>query len=263
MTLYLDVIFFLNFSFDFLLLLSVSIILRRKARLYKILLGSLIGSLSIFILFIKINSIQLFFFKLIISIIMIIISFDYKDIKYTCINLFYLYIASIILGGFLYFLNIQFSYKQTGLVFYNKGLSINFIVLVIISPIIIYIYVRQSIRLKNHYSNYYELTLYLKNKKPIILTAFLDTGNHLRDPYSNKPVILVNHNVLNINHFYHVLIPFKGVNNSGLIKCVYAEVELTKTKARNSVLVGVLEENIKIDGINCIIQNRLLEASDV
>ena len=53
MKIYLDLLFFLNFGFDFILLLVVSIILRRNVSLTRIVLGGLIGGLSIFILFLK------------------------------------------------------------------------------------------------------------------------------------------------------------------------------------------------------------------
>ena len=91
---------------------------------------------------------------------MVIFTFGYKDIRYTLKNLFYLYTSSIILGGFLYLLNLEFSYKNTGLVFYYDGLSINFIVMIIMSPIIIFAYIKQGLELKNNYSNYYNIDIY-------------------------------------------------------------------------------------------------------
>ena len=121
----------LNFFFDFILLLSVSILLRRNVSIYKIMGGAFIGGISIIFLFIELNNLTLFFYKLIISILMILISFGYKNIKYTFKNILYLYTASIILGGFLYFLNVEFAYKQYGLVFIHQGLSINVIFLII------------------------------------------------------------------------------------------------------------------------------------
>lgn len=194
---------------------------------------------------------------------MTIVTFGYKDIKHTSQNILYLYISSIILGGFIYFLNVQFSYKQVGLVFFNKGISINYIFLVIISPIILYIYVRQGIRLKNNYANYYKLILYVEKKEPVTLTAFLDTGNQLKDPYSNKPVILISNNVIADNHRKCIMLPYNGVNGSGLIKAFYANVIVDNSTKKQSVLVGVLNDKIKIDGVNCIIQNKLLEGINV
>ncbi|MEG0826566.1 MAG: sigma-E processing peptidase SpoIIGA, partial [Bacilli bacterium] len=124
MKIYLDLVLLLNFSFDFILLLSVSIILRRNANINRLLIGSFLGSLSILFLFIHINSFTLFIFKIIISVLMIITTFNYKNIRYFLKNFVFLYMSSIILGGFLYFLNINFAYKQNGLVFYHNGISI-------------------------------------------------------------------------------------------------------------------------------------------
>ena len=51
MTIYLDIVFILNFSFDAFLLFTVAIILKRKTSFKRILLGSLVGSLTIIFLF--------------------------------------------------------------------------------------------------------------------------------------------------------------------------------------------------------------------
>jgi hypothetical protein len=85
----------------------------------------------------------------------------------------------------------QFSYKNSGLVFYYNGLSVNFIVLIVMSPIIIFAYVKQGLSLKNNYSNYYNIDIYLKTGEVIEATAFLDTGNKLVDPYEKRPIILL------------------------------------------------------------------------
>lgn len=261
MKIYLDLILILNFIFDFLLILSVSIILRRNVSITRIMLGAFIGGLSIFTLFLKLNSIQLFFIKFIISIFMVLISFGYKTIKYTLKNMAFLYLSSMILGGFLYFLNIQFSYKNNGIVFYHNGLSINFIFLLIASPIIIYIYVRESKNLKVNYSNYYKVNLYI-NDKVIKLNAYLDTGNKLTDPYKKRPIILVDKRefLFDINEFKMVLVPYKTVNNKGLLKCIKPKkMEIEGLGIRTNFLVGIMEDKVKIDGINCIISNKLLE----
>ena len=143
MKIYIDLILLLNFGFDFILLLSVSLVLRRNAPIYKLLIGAFIGSISVLTLFIKINSLELFIIKIIISILMTITSFRFKNIKYTLKNIVYLYISSIVLGGALYLLNIELTYKNQGIIFYKNKMSINFLILVIISPIILYIYTKE------------------------------------------------------------------------------------------------------------------------
>lgn len=255
MKIYLDLVMILNFFFDFILLLSVSILLRRNVSIYKLILGSFIGGLSILFLFINVNSLQLFLYKIIISILMTIISFGYKNLKYTFKNLLYLYSASIILGGFLYFLNNEFSLKQEGLVFVNNGLSINVIFLIIFCPIIIYIYIKQGLWLKNNYSNYYKVDIYFNDNK-YTFNAFLDTGNNLTVPIINKPIILIDKKI-NSDYFFYV--PYKGVNNSGLLKCIKVDKIEINGLLRNKVVVGLLDEKIKIDGIDCLLNKKLLE----
>jgi len=255
MKIYLDLVMILNFFFDFILLLSVSILLRRNVSIYKILLGAFLGGLSILLLFINISSLELFLYKVIISIIMVLISFGYKSFKYTFKNIFYLYTASIILGGFLYFLNIEFSYKNVGLVFINNGLSINVIFLIIFCPFIIYIYVKQGLWLKTNYSNYYKIEIYIDDIK-YSLNAFLDTGNTLVEPITNKPVILIDKKIKCEKFFY---IPYKTITNNGLIKCVKADKILINGKVKYKVLVGLLDEKIKIDGIDCLLNKKILE----
>ena len=265
MKLYLDLIFILNFLFDFLLLLIVGIVLRRNTSLKRLLLGASIGGLSIFILFLDITSFQLFIFKILISIFMIIIAFSFRDIKYTLRNLFYLYTISLLLGGFLYYLNIEFSYKQDGLIFYHHGLGINWFFLIILSPIILYIYIKQAINLRNNYSNYYLIDIYFKDGTKKKVTAFLDTGNQLVDPYKKRPIILINKK--EVADLYKdkdiLLVPYESLNNQGLLKCIVPEkIYIVGVGMRNNVLIGIAENKIKMDGIDCILHHKLLEGKN-
>ena len=262
MKIYIDLVLLLNFGFDLLLLFSVAIILRRQTTLKKLLLSSTVGSITILSMFIELNSFLFFIIKIIISLLMVYITFGYKNIKYTLKNLFYLYTSSIILGGFLYFLNLQFSYKNKGLVFYFNGLSINVIVLIILSPTIIYLYTKQALELKNNYSNYYNIDIYLKNGKIIPTTAFLDTGNKLEDPYKKRPIILLNKELITIDYDKDkiLLVPYDTINNHGLLKCVIPDkIFIQGLGFRNDFLVGVSNEKIKMDGIDCILNSKLLE----
>ena len=259
MKIYIDLILLLNFGFDLLLLISVSIILRRKKETYKLLLAAFIGSLSTLTLFIKINSLELFILKIIISIIMILISFGYKTLKYTIKNLIYLYISSIVLGGSLYLLNIEISYKNKGIIFYKNGMSINFIILVILSPIIIYIYTKESKNLKNNYSNYHEIKIKIKDEE-IICTGYLDTGNKLKDPYKKRPIILMNNNYLSKKDYNKIIVPAKTIIGTKLIECIKIdELKIDNIHINKEILLGLTKETIKIDGIDCLLHYQILE----
>lgn len=257
MKIYLDLVMLLNFSIDFILLLSVSIILKRKVKIYRILLGSFVGGLSILLLFFNINDITLFILKIIISILMCLITFKFNNIKYTLVNLLYLYMSSIILGGFLYLLNIEFSYKHVGIIFINNGLSINFIFLLITSPIILYIYIKQTKNFRSTYSNYYNIKIF-KNNKAYDYIGFIDTGNTLTDPLTKKAVILIDKRKILFNIKEFRMIPYMGVNGVNLIKVIKIDKLVFNNKSYKNILLGLMD-NISLDGVDVILNKKLLE----
>ena len=260
MKIYLDLIFLLNFSFDFILLLCVSIILKRNIKIKRLIFGTIIGSLSTFLLFFKISGLELFLIKVVISILMILISFSFKNIKYTLKNMEYLYIVSIILGGFLYFLNIEFSYKHEGIIFYHKGLSINVLFLIVLSPIILYLYIKQLKEFKNNYSYYHKIDIYYKDKI-IKLNAYLDTGNKLVDPYLKRPIIVINKNEIKEKYIDdYILVPIDTLNNHTLLKCINVDkIEIDNQIINKKVLMGLTDKKIKMEGIDCIIGLNVME----
>ena len=261
MKIYVDLVLLLNFLFDLILLITTTYILKRNVKSYRLIFSALIGSLSTFFLFINISGIVLFIYKMILSFVMIIISFGYKNIKYFIKNLTYFYVVSILLGGFLYFLNITFSYKNNGLVFYNNGISINFIFLLIASPIILVLYSKQVKDLKYNFSNYYKVNLKFNNHK-INLNAYLDTGNTLVDPYLNKPVFILNKKkmIYDINEFKMVLVPYKTINGTNTLNCIIIdELEIIGFKTYKKAIVGLIEENININGVDMILNSKIQE----
>lgn len=258
MKIYLDLVFFINFMFDLLLLLTVKIVLKRKVKWYRVLLGSFIGALSIFFLFIKLNPITLFLLKIVISLLMIIVTFGVKSKNDFFKNILYLYFISIILGGFLYYLNLEFSYDNVGLVFFHNGFSINFILLMILSPIILYLYIKQDRDLKVIKNYYYQIEIYYKNTKKEY-SAYLDTGNKLYDPYFHKPVILVyDTNFPKIDN--PIYIPYQTLEHSGLLECIKVDkIVLDDGRTIQKPLVAFSKEKLKIEGVNVLLHKDYLE----
>ena len=164
MTVYIDGLLFLNFYLDFLLLLTVVVALKRNVKVFRIILGAFVGSLTILVLFFKIGSLELFFIKIYLSFIMCIVCFGYHDLKSFLINIGCFYIVSILLGGFLYFLNITFSYKHNGIIFFNNGFSINALFLITISPIILYFYIKQMKLFKQKIAFSFKTNIYIGRK---------------------------------------------------------------------------------------------------
>ena len=253
MKIYLDLIMIINFFFDLILLLSVAFVLKRKINYERLMFSSFLGGLSILGLFINFNNLTLFIYKFLISILMVIICFKYQDIKYFFNNLLFLYINSIVLGGFLYFLNISFSYKHDGLIFFHHGLSINFITLIILGPLIIYLYVKQLKKLKNNYNNYLDVFIYINNDE-YHYTGYIDSGNNLS--YKNIPVILMDKRKILFEVKEFVFMPYQALNYTGLLKLI----KLDKVVINNmeyKAFLGISDTNINIDGVDILINNKM------
>ncbi len=249
MIIYIDIIIILNIFIDFILLLFENILLKRNGKLSRIILASIIGGLSTIILFyIKDNTILLTL-KFIISILMVITAFKYKNFYYFKDNIIWLYILSIILGGSLYLFH-----NNNNLLLNTKNLKINIIILILLSPILLYKYVKISKKYKITYSNYYETIIYYDD---ITLkeTGFLDTGNNLTDPYLNRPIILINKELITkkVNTF---LVPYHTVNNNGLLEVFKPEKIIVNKKTIKNVLIGLTDVNIR--GIKLILNKEAL-----
>ena len=229
MTVYIDGLLFLNFYLDFLLLLTVVVVLRRNVKLFRIILGAFVGSLTILILFFKLSSLDLFFIKIYLSFLMCIICFGYHNLKMFLTNIGFFYVVSILLGGFLYFLNITFSYKNEGLVFFNNGISVNALFLVIISPVILYFYIKQVKMFKKKVACFFKTNIYIGHKV-LNLNGYLDTGNTLS--YKNRLVILTN--IDNSFRNKKIYIPYIVIGGSGLLECI-------KVKKVEVIGLGVFE----------------------
>lgn len=248
MTVYIDLVCIINFIYDFLILLTVSFTLKRNRKIYYYILSSLIGVLSIFLLFLKINNIILFLLKILISIIMVIVAFGYKSIKYTISNIIYFYMTSIILAGFLYLIKVN-----------SSNFNLNYIMLLIIGPIILFIYYKSNKKLKNTYSDYYKIKIVFDNIE-YNLVSFYDNGNNLKDPISRKSIIIVGNSRLEkiYNIRSPVYVPVITVKGTHLMKCFKPSYIILNDKKIYNYLIG--ESSIKFsDGVECLLNKSLKE----
>lgn len=259
MKVYLDIIFITNFLFDFILLFSVNVLLKRNKKIYKIVLGAFVGTFTLLILFLRMNSFILFLYKFFISIFMVLITFNYKNLKYTFKNLYFLYIVSIIMGGFLYFINNQISQKNEGLIFITNNFSLNLILGIILSILFMIFYVKETKSLKQNYNKYHKIKLLFKNNKSININGFLDTGNKLKDPYKGRPIILIKENLIDVKNINYILVPYNTVSGDGMLKCFLpSKMEIDGIEYKKKFLIGLVK-NINIDGVECILNEQIME----
>ena len=237
---YIDEVIILNFIIDYLLLYCTSCILKLNTKRYKLILSAFFGEISILYLFINISNVFLILFKLIICIVMIFISFGKCDIKEFIKRCVYFYILSFFLGGVLYYFKIENIVKYE--------------IYLLFIPLILNIYKYFTYHLKTIINTHRRVTIYLDNGKVLFLNGFIDTGNSLIDPYTNKKVIIINKYVY--ENYY--LVPYKTVDNESLLKCFKPNrVYIEGIGERHDVVVGVVKK--KFNGYDCLLNYELME----
>lgn len=245
MTIYIDLFFLFNIIMDAIIITSTSILLKRKTNVFRIIISSLVGGISSLLMFTSINKILI---EVISVIMMVLIAFKYKDIRYTFKNIFYMYILSILLGGLIYLFNI----KVTTDVF------VTYFIIIIISMEVMILYVKEIKKMKNVYNNYYKVEIIFKDGEKLFLIGFVDTGNNLYDPYKRRPIILVSNKYKREDNF--ILVPYYTAGGEGLLKCIKPEIVfIDGVGYHKNLLVGFSNSPKLIDGVDVILHKDLMK----
>ena len=245
MRIYIDLFFLFNTIMDIIIITSVSILLKRNTTYKRILISSLLGGLSSLMLFTSINRLLL---ELITIILMVIIAFKYKNIRYFLTNILYTYILSILLGGLIYLFNSKVT----------LNIYLNYLVIIVLSIEVMTLYIKENKKIKNTYNNYYKVDIYFKDKEKISLIGFLDTGNNLYDPYKKRPIILVDKKYQKEDKF--ILVPYHTINGEGLLKCIKPEkVYIEKIGYKTNLLVAFSTSPSTINGVEVILHKELMK----
>ena len=194
MTIYLDLILLENFILNLIILYAVGIETKTKIKHLKIILASILGSLYAIVTYIIKNTfVNSIIMKIILSIIMIYISFDAKNYKELMKKTVFFYFTSFAFGGgalaVIYMVNTRKISIQNGIILGNYTfftIAIG-VILAFIITIISFKLIKNKISKKDLIRN---ITIKINNKY-IKVKAMIDTGNLLKEPITNIPVIVV------------------------------------------------------------------------
>ncbi|MEQ2526401.1 sigma-E processing peptidase SpoIIGA [Robertmurraya yapensis] len=200
MTIYLDVIWALNFLFDTLLLYLTALILKRKVSYLRLVMGGIVGSIIILLSITPLNdysnhpATKLFF-----SFLMILAVFGYKRLRFFLNGVMTLYLVTFLTGGALigvhYFIQFDFQLASNVALRSIQGFG---------DPIS-WLFVLLGFPLAWHFSKttignieitkiQYDQIVDVSIKIDDVLMNFkglIDSGNGLYDPISKMPVMFV------------------------------------------------------------------------
>ncbi len=189
---YVDILIALNIIINYFLLLATAKISNDTPKRTRLLLSSVVGALFSLIIFLpEINFLLLSLVKVVFSGLIVILAFGYKNLLAFAKKIALFYCANFIFAGGVIALWLFFAPK--GLVLNNSVVYFNIRadVLVMLTAII-YAFVVVIAKITERIfpkSSVYNIKIRLKEKQTK-LTAYLDSGNTLRDVFTDKPVII-------------------------------------------------------------------------
>jgi stage II sporulation protein GA (sporulation sigma-E factor processing peptidase) len=195
---------------NYIIIYATGIISKAKIKHIRIFAGSIIGALYAIIYYlINLKMYSTVILKIILSIIIIYISFKSKNFKTLAKQVLLFYLVSFVFGGaeiaIIYMVNSQNITIQNGVLVGNYTIKTVFIGIIVayITVIIAFNIIRTKLSKKDLIC---EIEVNFDGK--VIKTkAMIDTGNMLKEPITNIPVIVMEHTL-----FYNI-IPKEFLNN--------------------------------------------------
>ena len=193
-TIYIDILICVNLFINYFTLRATSKFLYIKSNKIKMILAALLGAIySLYILLPFKNIFSSMTVKFLMSVTIILVAFGLQNKKnlIKCIVCFYS--INFAFSGCI--LALWFIFRPDGLVVNNGMVYFNIsplvlIILTVLSYTLINI-INKFIGKQENTSLYKKIHISIANQK-IILNAKIDTGNNLKEPFSNLPVIVVN-----------------------------------------------------------------------
>ena len=193
MYVYIEYLLLENMIINFIILYVTGILTRTKTSRVRLFISSLLGSLYLFYLFFPNTEFMgKFIIKFSISILMIVVAFNPEKFNLFLkqISVFY-FISFIFAGttiGLYYILNSNIVLSNIS--FHTSKELIRFLIIGIGLSTILIRYIFKYHRVKMNKENFLtRVTINLNNRR-VNLVALIDTGNSLKEPITQKPVII-------------------------------------------------------------------------
>lgn len=260
MVIYIDVLLFVNVIVNYAILMTSEKLLKRDIRLYRMILGALIGavfSLSIFLP--GENRILLWGLKLLTTFFITLTVFGWKSLRefgksYLCNTA----VAVIYCGAYILFYQV---FKPPNMIIVNDilYLQVNPLLLTALTAaiylIVLVFYQLFSERIKSTVVS----LRFSVNEKTYSCIGKVDTGCNLREPFSSAPVIIIDKAVLDINHNIQPIriVPYTTVNGSSYLNAVKVDT-LQINKKPIAEVVYIASGNIHNPNYQAIINSEII-----
>ena len=199
MTIYIDLVLIENLIMNYTILLTTAIVLKINIHHMRLIISSSIGAVYTVIAYISVlNIYSSLILKIILSIVIVYIAYNPQRIKKMWKELLVFYLISFVFGGaafsLIYLIKPQEILMKNGLF-----LGIYPLKTIILGSIIAFIVIITSFKIVRTKMTKKDMFCGIKirlNGEEIKTKAMVDTGNLLKEPITNTPVIVVEHTLL-------------------------------------------------------------------
>lgn len=263
MTVYIDVVFLENLILNVIILYATSLIAKMNLKIIRTIISASIGSIYAIMYYIfQIGLYSNIIFKFVLSVIMIYVAFNPKEFKTLLKVLILFYLTSFVFGGaslsVIYLVNAQRINIQNGMIIGKY--TMNTILTGIIIAFIVIVIAFKIIKSKISKNDLFCDIRFKINNKEIKTKAMLDTGNLLKEPITNIPVVVAEHKLL------YDVIPNEILDNienilGGDLENISDEVKndyISKLKVipftslgkQNGILLGIKADELIVEEMN-------------
>ena len=199
MTIYVDVVLIENLIMNYIILLTTGLILKIKIKHIRLIAASLLGAVYSIVAYAGVLEIySSFLLKIVLSVIIVYMAYNPQNIKKLWKNILIFYLTSFVFGGvafsLIYVIKPQNIFMKNGLFLGTYPLKT-----VTLGAIVAFIIILASFKIvKNKISKkdmFCDIEIKINNKE-IKTKTMIDTGNMLKEPITNTPVIVVEHTLL-------------------------------------------------------------------
>lgn len=270
---YIDVLFLINFLMDFLLLEMLKRILDLKAHMGRIVAAAVFGSVWICALSIWPYIpwlLERVITWAVIGSLMVKIAFSIKTVRELTKTTGALYLTATALGGAMYALDIH---TNTG--FYirrllagetTEAMPLFFWTFLLAGGYFLVKYMMMSVwSVRKEKNNFYQVTLYYRGKQKKV-TAFLDTGNRLKEPVTKRPVHILTYDegrkiCEKVPSF--IYIPFSSIGTKmGMLPGIFLDSMTVEKDGRSVViekpLVAIVRQPLSPDNAYQMLLNEMI-----
>ena len=256
MTIYIDIVIIENLIMNYIILCATGIVSKNKIRHLRLIMASLLGAIYSVVAYMKILEIYSnIVLKILLSVIIVYIAYNPQTVKKMCKQVLIFYLTSFVFGGvalyLIYFLKPQEIFIKNGVYVGKYVLKVIFL-----GAIIAFIIVKISFKLIKTKINSKDMYCKIKvfiDEKVIQTIAMIDTGNLAKEPITNRPVVIIENNLLEevlpkeiCNNVENILsgnldgVPEKYIPR---LRCI----PFSSLGKQNGMLLGIKADGIEVD----------------